>query len=145
MTRTLWHDQAGNAWQITLDIDVMRRVRAATGYDLARLFTPEGMEGLAADPVLLCDVVWQCVKPMADAKNVSHADFIKGMRGQAIENAASALVQAAIDFLPPSRAALLTRLRDQAETMANLAIDQATHQVAEMERNSQQPVNSGNP
>jgi hypothetical protein len=65
------------------------------------------------------------------------------MRGQAIENAAAALVQAAIDFLPPSRAALLTRLRDQAETMAESVLAQATQLVAEMESNSKPPVNSG--
>lgn len=121
----MWHDQAGNSWQITLDVDVMRRVRAATGFDLARLFTPEGMNGLAADPVLLCDVIWQCVLPQAEAKGITHAAWVQAMRGQAIENASAALVQAAIDFLPPSRAALLTRLREKANQMAEVMLAEA--------------------
>ncbi len=141
MNQTMWHDQAGNSWQITLDIDVMRRVRAGTGYDLARLFTDEGMNTLAADPILLADVIWQCIKPQAEAKQITHADFIKGMRAQAIENASDALIQAAIDFLPPSRAALLTRLRDKVADTMTVWEQQAAAAIDQM--NLQPPANSG--
>ena len=81
----------------------MRRVRDQTSYDLAEMFTKDGLLRLHGDVYLMVDVLWALCEPQAAGRQVDQYDFARRLVGNAIEEAADALLQAGLNFLPPAR------------------------------------------
>ncbi|MGN1121727.1 MAG: hypothetical protein ACI4RV_05115 [Eubacteriales bacterium] len=104
-------DNNGRTWLLHVTVGAIKRVRALCGVDLANIITiSDGgkpkmalLEQLASDPVLLVDVLYAVCKEEADAKNISDAEFGRGMAGDAIEFATSALLDEIIDFFPEAK------------------------------------------
>ena len=92
-------DNTGRTWTLSVTVGTIKRVRALCGVDLANIITMESgktpnvglLERLAADPVLLVDVLFAVCKPEADAKGITDEEFGRAMAGDAIELAATAL------------------------------------------------------
>ena len=104
-------DNAGRTWVVSVTVGTIKRVRALCGVDLANIITMEPgqtpkvdlLERLATDPVLLVDVLYAVCKDEADSKGVSDEEFGRGMAGDAIELATSALLDEIIDFFPETK------------------------------------------
>lgn len=104
-------DNTGRTWTISVTVGTIKRVRALCGIDLANIISIEAgrtpdvglLEQLAADPVLLVDVLYAVCKPEADTLNISDEDFGRAMAGDAIENATTALLDEVIDFFPEAK------------------------------------------
>jgi len=56
-------DTEGRAWQVTIDIAAAKRVRSLVGLDLMDISQGGAVQQLAADPILLCDVLYVICKP----------------------------------------------------------------------------------
>lgn len=107
-------DASGRDWDLQLTVDSIRRVRGDLGFDLAKLFTPERLGELGDDVVLQVDVLAALTVDQRTQRGVSNQDFAAGMRGQPLEDAMNALTEAAVDFLPRSRAQVMTRVKNRA-------------------------------
>lgn len=102
-------DTQGRVWTIAITVDAVKRVRALTGTDLLAVAGGDLLERLSTDPILLADVLYACVKPEADAKQVSDIDFGRALAGDAIAAATAALLQDIVDFFPAPKRALLAK------------------------------------
>lgn len=104
-------DNTGRSWIVSINVGTIKRVRALCEIDLANIIelepgrTPKVdlLERLAADPVLLVDVLYAVCKNEADNKNISDEEFGRAMAGDAIELATSALLDEIIDFFPVAK------------------------------------------
>ena len=111
-------DNAGRTWLININVGTIKQVRALCDVDLANIISMEVgkppkvdlLEKLAADPVLLVDVLYAVCKEEADQKNISDIDFGKAMAGDAIEKATAALLDEVVDFFPEAKRRILQKI-----------------------------------
>lgn len=105
-----FNDTSGRPWDVRIDINAIRRVRAAFGLDLAKILaSPDALAALYSDVVQLVDVIYTICKPQANTLGVSDVEFGEGLCGDVLGAAIEAFEQAAIDFLPESRRRTLLR------------------------------------
>lgn len=103
-------DASGRVWSLVITVDTIRRVRQLAGCDLMQAIGGKLLEQLAVDPVLLVDVLAAACKPQMDAAQVTAEQFGQAMVGDAIDDAAQALLQGLADFSPSPTRKLLLRL-----------------------------------
>ena len=123
-------DNAGRTWTVTVNVDGIKRVRSLLNINLLDVLD-NGCKLLADlhdDPVLLVDVLYCLCKPEADAQQISDELFGKSMSGDALLQAAGALLESLSDFFPQARqraamkelvtktSQVVDRLLDHAET-----------------------------
>ena len=96
-------DNEGRAWDVSVNVAVIKRVRDLTGADLLGVVDGTLIEKLIRDPVLLCDVIYAACKPQADGRNINDVQFGEAMAGDAIDSATAALLSAIVDFCPSPR------------------------------------------
>ncbi|HAT10335.1 MAG TPA: hypothetical protein DCS97_07025 [Planctomycetes bacterium] len=105
-------DASGRTWSIHIDVATIRRVRSLAAIDLMQVLGGDLLERLAADPVLLVDVLAAICQPQMDAQRVNAESFASGMLGDAIDHAATALLKGIADFSPSPTRVLLLQLID---------------------------------
>jgi regulator of extracellular matrix RemA (YlzA/DUF370 family) len=99
-------DNANRTWELTINVAMVKRVRALVEVDLYGL-VDEGFKSLSAliaDPVQLADVLFCLCKEQAEKAGVTDEDFGRALAGDAIARAADAFVEELIDFFPDARA-----------------------------------------
>jgi hypothetical protein len=116
-------DTTGRVWTVTITVDTVRRVRNTTNVDLLDVAGGTLIERLVSDPVLLCDVLFAVIRPEAEAKQVSDADFGRALAGDAIDAATTALLEGLVSFFPSPKRRVLSKALDklnawQAEALA---------------------------
>jgi hypothetical protein len=126
-------DARGRSWPLTINVNTVRRVKAACGVDLLSLvnLSAEGvtcdlLDRLAGDPCLLVDVLFELVRPSADDLHVSPEAFAEALDGDALEGATVALLEAVIDFFPAAKRKALKAMLDASRRFAqkqNEALD----------------------
>lgn len=102
-------DEKGGTWRLSVTVAAVRQVRQEVGFDLATILSPESAKQLS-DPVLLVDVLACLLAPQINARQMTAVDFAECLFGDAIERAATALVEAVADFLPSAQRQILTAL-----------------------------------
>jgi len=105
-----FRDSVGREWLVSIETLQLRRVREATGFELAKLLDDKmrRLHELAADPELLCRVLFAlCSKQHAE---VTEDQLFAAMGGDQLEPAFDAFIRAYADFCPSQRRALLLTL-----------------------------------
>ena len=115
-------DNVGRTWNLQINIDAIKRVRSLLDVNLLDAVDGKLLERLCSDPVLLCDVLYALVKPEADSKNVTDEGFGRGMAGDAIEHATTALLEELTDFFPQARRRILKKALGKLKTFEERAI-----------------------
>jgi len=110
-------DNRDRQWTITIDVDAIRRVRADPGVDLMGVLDGPLLTKIGSDPVLLVDVLYTLCAEQAEAAKVTPRQFGQGLTGDAIEAAATALLEGLADFFPSRRRAILRQVLQRAEAM----------------------------
>jgi hypothetical protein len=100
-------DAHGRAWSVEITVATLKRVRALAGVDLLEAAGGSLLDRLVADPVLLADVLYAVVKPQADERKLTDEDVGRGLTGDAIDHATSALLDAFVAFFPSPRRRIL--------------------------------------
>lgn len=103
-------DKEGREWNIYVDIPVARKIRKLLDVDILDLTV--SLPKLAADPILLCDVLYVICSDQADQKEVTDENFGAALFGEPIEAAGDALVEALINFTPPRQQKILRNMRE---------------------------------
>ena len=122
-------DTQGRVWTLSITVDTIKRVRALTGIDLLAVAGGDLLERLSSDPVLLADVLYAVVKPEADAKQISDADFGRALAGDAIGAATTALLNDLVDFFPAPRRTLLAKALHKLGEVQTAALAAATQRL----------------
>ena len=122
-------DSQGRAWVLVVNVGAIKATREALDLDLADA-SPSTIDRLAEDFCLLVDVLWVLCKKQADALGVNSEQFGESLVGDPIDEAASALIKAIVDFFPGQRKLLLrkatekaTEVRSKAEALALAKLD----------------------
>jgi hypothetical protein len=106
----LWTDAQGRSWSTAINVNTIKRVRDLAGINLLEVFDGQLLNRLSEDPELLVNMLFAVCKPQADAQSVTAEAFAELLVGDAIEQAATSLVQGLIDFFPKDRREVLRRL-----------------------------------
>lgn len=104
-----FNDSTGREWQVAVNVAAVKRVRDLLDVDLLTAGDGKLFQRLAEDPVLLTDVVYALCKPQADKAEITDEEFGRGMAGEVIDNAVSALLPELVDFFPSPRRAILQK------------------------------------
>ena len=100
-------DALGRPWSLEITVATLKRVRAVAGVDLIEAAGGTLLDRLVADPVLLGDVLYACVKPQADERKITDEDFGRSLAGDAIDHATTALLEEFVAFFPSPRRRVL--------------------------------------
>ena len=119
-------DNAGHTWIVTLNVDVVKRVRSLCGLDLLDVGS---LTRLAEDPVLLCDVVYAVCKSQADDAEVTDEDFGRAMAGDAIEAASAALVEEISNFFPSRLRGVLKKATAKMSKLQDVMLEAAEAKI----------------
>lgn len=124
-----WKDTEGRTWSVTVSIDTIKRVKALLKIDLLEAATGDLLARLADDPVLLADVVYAVCQPEAETRGIDDTAFGQALGGDAIDDAADALLGALVDFFPKRRRALLAKARQKLDGLQEMTIGLAMKQL----------------
>ncbi len=106
---TAFTDACGRSWSVDITVATLKRIRTLTGTDLLEAAGGTLLDRLVADPVLLGDVLYACVKPQADERKLTDEDFGRALAGDAIDAATTALIEAFVAFFPSPRRRILAK------------------------------------
>lgn len=122
---TSFKDTEGRQWMVRIDVDAVKRVRALVDVDLLDAAGGDLLPRIAADPVLLCDVLFALCQPEAEKRGVTDDQFGSAMGGDTIDDAAEAFMEALVDFFPKRRRAVLTKARTKLAAFEEIAMNAA--------------------
>lgn len=124
----VFKDTSDREWQVTLDAPKIRDVRTRLQLDLVAA-DGGAFDKLAADPVLLVDVLWVLVGDQRS--DVTDVQFGRSLGGDSLEAAANALTQAALDFFRPGQRSLLRCLDEKQTALRTKAKDLAIAKISD--------------
>lgn len=133
-------DNTGRAWPIVVDVGAVKRVRSLCGVNLLDAGDPKSdtMAKLVGDFVTLIDVITVICQPDAEKNNLSDEEFGKLLRGDAIAEAADALLEAITDFFPQPQKGLLLKViakSKQVQQAQKIAAEKAGEQIDALDPN----------
>jgi len=123
-------DAAGREWVVDIDVAALRRVRKRLDLNLMDAIGGETLGRLADDPVLLVDVLYVLCQEQAERDGISDEAFGRAMRGDALDAAAGAFLEALADFCPSRKAALLRKLVAKGEEAQETILARAETMLA---------------
>lgn len=98
-------DSKARSWVIRIDINAIRRVKAATGFNLSTLADGEAKNPLQPladfikeDVVRFAETLLAVLQPDLDTRQVKPEDFIEALDGDALWGAGQAFARAYVDF-----------------------------------------------
>lgn len=127
-------DREKRAWNIALDVGTIKRVRAEANIDLlAAASDAKLIQQLSSDAVLLVDVLYVVCRPQCEASNISAESFGRGLAGDAIEHAATALLEELVDFFPSRKAEVLRTAMRKIDSLQHLVLSTAQKEMASID------------
>ncbi len=126
-------DRAGRSWNIDVSADTIRRVKRHLDVQLLDAVDPDSdlCASLGTDAALLVDVLYVVCMPDCERRGVSDEDFGRALAGDAMEEAAEALLRACADFFSNPRRQAVHRLLDRGnqirQTLTAAGLETANH------------------
>lgn len=145
-------DTNGKDWVVSVTVNTVKRVKAATNFDLLSAVEDKAaLMRLGTDPELMVDVLFAACETQAKERGVDGVAFAEAIGGgDGLESAANAMLEAMADFFPKHRReplhlalAKLRQVQDKASQLATAKIN-AVDLDALLKESLQQPVNAGN-
>ena len=134
-----FRDTAGREWAITVDVNAIKRVMKAPiehmgeplKVNLLALVEPDSdlLKKVVEYPPLVCDIAYALCKPQCDEKNVTDEDFGRAMAGDAIDLAATALLEELVSFFPKGRRELLAKALGKLKQLESIALAAAAEKL----------------
>lgn len=94
-------------WNVELTLDEIKRVRSQLDVDLLDVGNETLFARLVQDPELIVDVLHVVLGPQCDDQRLDAVAFARGLRGDALDAASQALLEALVDFFPRRRREVL--------------------------------------
>lgn len=136
-----FRDLAGREWRVAIRVASLARVRVETNFELSKLLDEKlrRLGEIAADPELLCRVLFVLIADQAEKQGVTLDQFFESMAGDPLEEAFDAFLEAFADFCPSQRRALLRMLARKNKEAAAAATGRA---MAALETSRTSPTDS---
>ena len=122
-------DENGRPWTVKIDVAAVKRIRESLQIDLMTALSGDLISKIAADPVILVEILWLLVEKEAKAANIADADFGAAIAGDALERAGDTFLEALILFFPPRQRETLAKLKTKTDAMQAKAAKQANAQL----------------
>jgi hypothetical protein len=122
-------DTQGRTWTVTINVDVIRRVRSLLNINLLEAIEGRLLERLITDPVLLCDILFVVIQPETIAKGISDEDFGRSLGGDVLDVATTALLEELVDFFPSAKRTVFRKALTKLKQLETLAIETATQRL----------------
>ncbi len=136
-----FRDDLGRPWQVALTVLAAMRVRDTVTiprdgqrvpFDLIDLSAiGETMQALRGQYSIVAEALYAICSKQADDRKVSREEFLDGLKGDALDNAAKALEEELIDFFPLRLRKMLGTLAAKMTEATQAALDQAEKQMTE--------------
>jgi len=111
-------DSAGHEWNLKIHLGIVNRLRAEKVIDLLKV-TENKMarfKQLMSDPADLVGVVWEILKPQAEASGITFDAFCAALDGDAIDAMMETFSRSLADFIPALRSLILKGMEKGKET-----------------------------
>ncbi len=120
-------DNSKREWLLSIDVFLLERVETATAVKIGKLFEDNaaGLVELLGEPVKFVRVLWLLVEDEAKAKSVTPEQFGRALAGDALEEAASAFVDAVADFSPSRPRRLIRQMVSAGKEVAERLTERA--------------------
>lgn len=137
----VFKDPDGNSWTIEVNYSKHKRFKREVGFNIFKIVEKDddSLASLLGDLERLFACVWICIEKQCDERGVTEDEFGELLRGDSLEEACNAFLDACIDFFPnPNQRkairSLLRKMKDagnkmwgiQAEAFDALDIDGVT-------------------
>lgn len=103
----MWKDANDRPWSTAITVNTVRRVKELAG---VLLTDPDAVERIDQDFMLLCDVLAAIAKPQRDERGITSEQFGELLVGKTIDLAYESFCQDLLDFFPPSRRKMMSRI-----------------------------------
>jgi hypothetical protein len=120
-------DATGRDWDITVNVNSAKRVRDLVSVDIFNLYSTEA-DRVFSDPITLVNVLYALCEEQVKQRKVvdkdgnerpmNDNDFGEALFGDAIEQAATAMLEEVADFFQSSRRKILRAQLEKATTVA---------------------------
>ena len=124
-------DKNGREWQVSVDVNAVKRVRSLCGVNIADL---NDIAKIDADDCLLVDVLYAILKPEADKASLTDEQFGEALgSGDALMRAAEALMEGISDFFrSPQQRNLLKAMMEKAKAARPMIEKAAMEKIEKM-------------
>ncbi len=128
----VYTDAQGKAWEVRLNVTLLRRVRDVLGLDLNALVA-DGLADLGKflrDPMRVVEVLFVLCEEQAQRDGVTPEQFGTALYGDCIVDATDALLEELIDFFPnPRTRKLLRELIAKSREVRDLVTEDLSRQI----------------
>lgn len=118
-------DNSQRDWTIYLDAPGIVAVREVADPEFMRGDPVDTIERLREDPLSLCETIRALCKDQIDERKMTEKEFYRGVIGDAISDAADALVKAIVNFTPSHTRKMLETCAAKNEAARNVAMERA--------------------
>ncbi len=94
-------DSQGDDWDVTVDINALKRIKDLKDIDLGQPFQPPEdpvLYRICRDPLLAVDILYCVVKPQADERDMDSWEFGTALAGGAVRKGIDALMKGLVNF-----------------------------------------------
>ncbi len=130
-------DRNEKSWTVDINVRTVKRVKSMLEVNLLEALEGKLITKLAADPILLCDVIYVICKPEADEAKITDEQFGAAMAGDAIESATEALLAELVDFFPQAKRRALRKALEKYKKVQELAVETAVNYLDSEDVNNQ--------
>lgn len=103
----MWKDANGREWSTAITVSTVKRVQELAGVLLTDV---DVIERIDRNIMLLCDVLSAIAKPQRDERGTTSEQFGELLTGPTIDAAYESFRQDLLDFFPPSRRQMMSRI-----------------------------------
>lgn len=124
----IFTDATGESWTIEISVDEIRQLRKEINVDLLSLLDDHGLllRKLAADPILLVDVISILCTDQIKRRQLDERAFAKRLVGYGLEAALDCLIEAIANFTPPRQGAVIRQMWQKTTDLNQRAMDRLT-------------------
>jgi len=102
-------DAAGRDWAVSITVLAVKRVEGLLAVKLYEMDDASLFQRIGRDPVFLCDLLCVLCAEQIHARQMTPEQFLEGMRGDGLAEAATAMLEELLAFFPHPLRGLLEK------------------------------------
>lgn len=122
-------DTEGREWALVLNVGTAKQVKTLTGVDLLDVGRGDLFATILSDPYLLANVLYALCRDECVKRGISDEDFGRGLAGDAIDEAAQALMAEIVAFFPLRKRQVLMEALATLKGVETRLIDRASELI----------------
>lgn len=127
MQTTKFTDTAGREWDLQLSVATLRRLNRETDFEIRA--DMQNLAKLAGDLETFAGALVAILRPQLEESGVSIDEFYEALGGAELQAASDALVEAALQFLPADKSAVIRAGYERAQAFQAEACAELTRRI----------------